>query len=103
MAKAKIVKRKRKLKIEGVATLLFTLAVFTYFGAKFGLQSYNILLQRQAQSIEEKAGTLKEAVANLENEVSTLQNRERVLGMVENEGIGNNQENIVVVDKNSQK
>lgn len=97
MAKAKLVKKKKKLKIEGVATLLLTLSIFGYLGAKFGLKSYNILLSEQAQKVEEKAGTLKEAVANLENEVNTLENRERVLGMVEEEGIKNNQENVVVI------
>ena len=49
MAKAKIVKRKRRLRIEGLATLLLTLSIFGYFGAKFALKSYNITLQLKAQ------------------------------------------------------
>lgn len=103
MAKAKIVKRKKRIRLEGLATLMITLAIFSYLGAKFGLQSYNYLLQRQAQKTEAKAGTLKETVANLQNEVSTLQNRDRVLGMAEDEGIGSNQENVVVVKDDSKK
>ena len=59
MAKAKIVKRKRRLRIEGLATLLLTLSIFGYFGAKFALKSYNITLQLKAQESEQKANTLK--------------------------------------------
>ena len=51
MAKAKIVKRKRRLRIEGLATLLLTLSIFGYFGAKFALKSYNITLQLKAQAV----------------------------------------------------
>ena len=86
MAKAKLVKRKRKLRIEGIAALLFTISAFAFMGAKFGLHSYNIVLQKEAQ----------QAVANLQNEVNTLQSRDRVLSMVEGEGISTNQ-NVVVV------
>lgn len=102
MAKAKLVKRKRRIKVEAIATLLFTLAIFAYFGAKFGLHSYNIVLQKQAQTIDLKAQDLKEGVANLENEVNTLQNRDRVLGVAESEGIKTNQDNVVMID-NSKK
>ena len=96
MAKAKIVKRKRRLRIEGLATLLLTLSIFGYFGAKFALKSYNITLQLKAQESEQKANTLKEDVANLED-------RDRVLGMAEKEGIKTNQDNVVVVDKDEKK
>ena len=59
MAKAKIVKRKRRLRIEGLATLLLTLSIFGYFGAKFALKSYNITLQLKAQESEQKAKHIK--------------------------------------------
>ena len=65
MAKAKIVKRKRRLRIEGLATLLLTLSIFGYFGAKFALKSYNITLQLKAQESEQKANTLKEDVRRI--------------------------------------
>ena len=96
MAKAKLVKRKRKLRIEGIAALLFTISAFAFMGAKFGLHSYNIVLQKESQQIKQQEQTLKEAVANLQNEVNTLQSRDRVLSMVEGEGISTNQ-NVVVV------
>lgn len=103
MAKAKLVKRKRRLRIEGLATLLLTISVFTYLGAKFALQSYNITLQLQAQKSADKASTLKDDVANLEAEVKKLQDYDRVLGMAEKEGIKTNQDNVVVVDNDDKK
>lgn len=103
MAKAKLVKKKRRLKVEGVATILFTLAMFAYLGTTFGLRSYNIVLQQQVSKIESKAGTLKQAVANLENEVNKLDNRDRVLAMAEEEGIKTNQDNVVVIDDGTTK
>ena len=99
MAKAKIVKRKRRLRIEGLATLLLTLSIFGYFGAKFALKSYNM----KAQESEQKANTLKEDVANLEADITKLEDRDRVLGMAEKEGIKTNQDNVVVVDKDEKK
>lgn len=103
MAKAKIVKRKKRLRIEGLATLLLTLSIFGYFGAKFALKSYNITLQLKAQESERKANTLKEDVANLEADITKLEDRDRVLGMAEKEGIKTNQDNVVVVDKDEKK
>lgn len=102
MAKAKIVKRKRRLRVEGLATLLFTLSIFIYLGAKFGLKSYNVVLQKEAQVVEQKVTTLKASVANLEAEINTLKSRDRVLGMAEKDGIKTNQDNVVVI-KDAQK
>lgn len=103
MAKAKLVKRKKKLRVEGLATLLLTLAVCFYFGAKFGLKSYNMTLQLQAQKTEAKASALKENVASLQSEVTKLQSMDRVVGMAEKEGIKTNQDNVVVVDGDEKK
>lgn len=103
MAKAKLVKKKRRLRVERIASALFTLAIIIYFGAKFGLQSYNITLQKQAQATENKAATLKDSVANLESEVNTLQSRDRVLSYAEKEGIKTNQDNVAVVKGDDKK
>lgn len=103
MAKAKIVKRKRRLRIEGVATLLLALSLFSYVSAKFFLRSYNITLQVKAQESEETANTLKTDVAQLEADINTLESRDRVLGMAEEDGIKTNQNNIVVIGEDDGK
>ena len=78
MAKAKIVKRKRRLRIEGLATLLLTLSIFGYFGAKFALKSYNITLQLKAQESED--------VANLEADITKLEDRTAYLEWLKKRG-----------------
>lgn len=99
MAKAKLVRRKRRLRIEGAATLLFVLAVVFYLGAKFPLKSYNQSLQKQATSVEQQAAKLKGEVGKLEDEVNDLQSRKRVVGMAEKDGLETNQDQVVVMDE----
>lgn len=105
MAKAKLVKRKRKrkLRLEGIATLLFTVAVILYFGAKFGLKAYNNELQLRATTIAQEAADLKEEVSKLQNEVTQLQSRDRILSMVEDDDISVNQEQVIVMGDKEQK
>lgn len=105
MAKAKLVKRKRKrrLRLEGVATLLFTISVVLYFGAKFGLKAYNNELQLKATNVAQEAASLKEEVSRLQNEVTQLQSRDRILSMVEDDDISVNQEQVVVMGEQGEK
>lgn len=99
MAKAKLVKRKRRLRIEGVASLLFVLALILYLGAKFPLKSYNQSLQKQATTIEQEAVKLEGEVGKLENEITNLQSRKRVVGMAEKDGLKTDQNQVVVMDE----
>ena len=103
MAKAKLVKRKKRFRVEGLATLLFTLAIVVYVGARIGLRSYNYNLSIEANKVEQKANTLKDSVGNLETEVNKLQNRDRVLGMAEKDGIKTNQDQVVVMGNDENK
>lgn len=102
MAKAKIVKRKKRIRVEGIATLLLTFGIFSYLGAKFFLQSYNYSLTCKKTEIVEKANSLQQEVAKLESEVNELQNRERVLAVAGEDNIKTNQENVTVVGNEEQ-
>lgn len=97
MAKAKLVKRKRRLRIEGVATLFFTLAIILYLGAKFPLKSYNNSLQKQATAIEQQVVDLRGEVGKLEDVLTNLQNRDRVVSMAEKKGLETNQDQVVIM------
>lgn len=98
MARAKITKRKRRIRIEGLVGFLLFIGVIFFLGSQFGLQAYNITLQKQAQTTEKEVGVLKDSISNLESEVNILQSRDRVLSYAEKEGIKTNQDNVVVVD-----
>ena len=97
VAKAKIVKRKRRIRLEGIAGLLFVLAAVVYLGAKCGLKAYNQGLQKVATQAEEKVTDLKNEDGKLEDEVINLQRRDRVVGMAEKKGLKTNQEQVVVM------
>lgn len=99
MAKAKLVKKKRRLKLEALATLILTISIFTFVGAKLVLKSYNYNLSNKSQEIQSNMNKLQEEVSSLESEVSTLQNRDSVLKAAEADGIKSNQDNVVVIGK----
>ncbi|WP_416327350.1 cell division protein FtsL [[Eubacterium] hominis] len=102
MAKAKIVKRKRKLRIEGLATLMFTVAILVFLGAKYGLQSYNYSLSVQKTKLEQNQKELEEKVADLETTVTNLQSRENIMKVAEKENLKTNQDNVTVIDGNKE-
>ena len=97
MAKARLINKKRRLRIEAIATILFMVSLFMFAGAKFLLKSYNYELALTSQGIQSDADKLKEDVAALESDISELQNRDRVLGMAESDGIKTNQDNVVII------
>ena len=58
MKMARVVRRKRKLRIQGFATLFFMISICLYLGAMFGLKSYNITLQSQSQELSAQRAQL---------------------------------------------
>ena len=103
MAKAKVLKvKRRRFRVEAVATLLLTLAVFSFLGAKIFLSRDNYSLSCKKTEIETKMTSLKEEVASLESDVNELQNRDRVLSVAEKDNIKTNQDNVTVVGNDAQ-
>lgn len=97
MAKAKLVKRKKRLRIDRLASMMMVLAVCLFLGAKYGLQSYNYSLSLKKTQIEAKNKELSQAVADLQSEVTSLQSREHVLSVAEKDNIKTNQKNVTLV------
>ena len=97
MAKARLIKVRRKVRIEGVLflVLLVCLGIFTL--AKTGLASYNIVLSNEQQRVAADKEEQRDAVRLLQTEVNELQERSRVLAAVKEDGIESNQENVYVV------
>ncbi len=91
MKMARVVRKKRKLRIQGFATLFFMISVCLYLGAMFGLKSYNITLQSQSQELSAQRAQLEEAVKSAELDVKTLQNKDRITAIAEEDGITSNQ------------
>ena len=97
MAKAKLVKRKKRLRIDRLASMMMVLAICLFLGAKYGLQSYNYSLSLKKTQIEAKNKELSQAVADLQSEVTNLQSREHVLSVAEKDNIKTNQKNVTLI------
>ncbi len=97
MAKARLIKVRRKVRIEGVLFLVFLVCVGIFTLAKTGLASYNIVLSNEQQRVAADKEEQRDAVRLLQTEVNELQERSRVLAAVKEDGIESNQENVYVV------
>lgn len=98
MAKARLIKRRRKLRVEGVLVLVLMLSAGLYAMSKICLASYNIVLSNERQQTAAKLSEVQNSVDVLKADVNEMQDRNRVLAMVEEDGINTNQENVYVVD-----
>ena len=97
MANARLIKVRRKVRIEGVLFLVFLVCLGIFTLAKTGLASYNIVLSNEQQRVAADKEEQRDAVRLLQTEVNELQERSRVLAAVKEDGIESNQENVYVV------
>ncbi len=102
MAKARLIKRRRRIRIEGVLVLVLMLSAGLYAMSKICLASYNIVLSNERQQTAAKLSEVQNSVDVLKADVNELQDRNRVLAMVEEDGINTNQENVYVVDSGNE-
>ena len=103
MAKARLIKVRRKVRIEGVLFLVFLVCLGIFTLAKTGLASYNIVLSNEQQRVAADKEEQRDAVRLLQTEVNELQERSRVLAAVKEDGIESNQENVYVVGGNEEE
>ena len=97
----KIIKRKRRVRWNNVIICFFATSFLLYIFSMTVLKAQNVVLAKQENQIVRKNDILTNDVKNLELEVKQLDNRERVLAIVQQEGLSVNQENIVSVADSS--
>lgn len=97
----KIVKKRRRFKYESVIYLFFFISLLAFLFSVTVLRSSNVVLAKKENDTRVSIGKLKNDVANLELEVKQLDNRERILSIVEKEGLKVNQNSIVSVASNN--
>lgn len=97
----KIIKRKRRVRWDNVIICFFATSFLLYIFSMTVLKAQNVVLAKQENQIVRKNDILTNDVKNLELEVKQLDNRERVLAIVQQEGLSVNQENIVSVADSS--
>ena len=84
---AKIIKKKRKLRVEAFATLFFFVAIVLYLTSMTALKSYNVVLATHSESTSAEVSTLKEQVATLETTVKELASSERIMAIAAEDNI----------------
>lgn len=97
MAKARVVKKKKRLKLDRIASILLCIGIIMYLGARMGIRSYNYNLSMKAESLHKKKEELMSDVAALKNDIEKLQDRDRVLAIAESEDIVTRQDNVTVI------
>ncbi|MDH6366970.1 MULTISPECIES: hypothetical protein [Breznakia] len=93
----KIVKKNRRIRIEGIVSLVFVLSLLMYFASVTLLHSYNVVLSSQETQLEHEIGKTKNDVLNLELEVKKLANRDRIIEIAEKHELRQNESQIVSV------
>ena len=93
----KIVKKKRKLRVEGIVSLVFVLSILCYFGSVTILRSQNVVKQTQLGEVQKDIELLNSDVANLTLEVKQLSSRDRILEIAEKHGLSVRQDQIVSI------
>lgn len=89
--------RRPRIRPEALVCIAFILASVFYCFTKIGLNSYNITLSVQDQTLASEVKEKEEAIDELEAEVNNLQDKTRVLGMLEGD-VKDNQNNIYIID-----
>ncbi len=104
MARAKLVKTKRIIRYDRIACLAATVAIICFISARTMLRTYNYSLSIKAGEKETTVREMKKTVSSLETEINKLEDRERVLAMIEEDGIKTNQNQVVILgDENHKK
>ncbi|MEF9962296.1 MAG: cell division protein FtsL [Erysipelotrichaceae bacterium] len=95
---AKVIKNKRKVRVEAIAVLFFVISILLFLSSSLLLKSYNVSLSKEVSKMENVVAKKKDDVESLRLAVKTLENRDRVLSVAKEAGMEINQNNVVFVE-----
>ena len=98
---AKIVKKKRRLKVDRLVSLFFVLSIISFLCSTLFLQSYNMTLSKVDSQREVEITAAKKEKEAMRVAVEELQNRDRILGVAKDAGIDINQDSVVILEGNN--
>lgn len=84
---AKIVKKKRKLKVHNLVNLIFLVSILMYFGSIFFLKSMNITLNKQLTDLSSQNQDEQKAIETLRLDVMKYTERDYLLSVCAKYGI----------------
>lgn len=94
---AKTVKKKRKIRIQAVASLSFFFSFIIYLGSMTFIKAYNYVLSTQVAAIETECNDLQAQVSTLETAVKEMSNYDYIARIAEKDGIKANQSNVKIL------
>ena len=95
---AKIVKRKkRKLKIEGVAKLLLSFAIIAWLGTSLFVNTKNAELTVKIQKMNDELAALTQENQTLSFEIQTLESKDRIYEVAQTANMDQIQDNIISI------
>ena len=94
---AKIVKKtkKRKIKIEGIATLFLVFSLCSVLFSSLFIRTQKNHLTMKIEDIEAECATLKESNSQLSIEIQNLTSKDRVYEVASNDGLTQDTTNVV--------
>ncbi|MBO4358645.1 MAG: hypothetical protein IKX97_03880 [Erysipelotrichaceae bacterium] len=95
---ARIVRRKRrKLNLSGLATVLFTFSLIAQLATSLLVNTINTSLAMRIQAMNEEIAILKTENQNLTYEINTLENKDRIYEIAEQANLYQDSDNIIAV------
>lgn len=93
---AKIIKTKRrKLRLQGFAIILFSFALVAWLGTTLFVNTINASLTMKIQQMNDELATLTEQNQTLHFEIQDLENKDRIYEVASMTGLQQSQENII--------
>lgn len=99
--KAKIIRKaKKRFNYTAFSACFFTICALFYLWAMIGQRYINYKLALVSQEKQMQVMEVKEKNTVLQSEVNALASRDRIVSMVEKEGIKTNQDQVIILTDN---
>lgn len=96
--KAKIIRKaKKRFNYTAFSAVFFTICALFYLWSMIGQRHINYKLALVSQEKQMEVLELKEKNSVLQSEVNELSSRDRIVSMVEKEGIKTNQDQVIIL------
>jgi cell division protein FtsL len=91
----RIKRTKRRIKIQGLAILVFSFVLMLYFFTSIALRSINVSLSVQLQNKSAQLAQIQSQNKNLAKEIQRLSDYERVMAIAKEAGLSLNGNNVI--------
>lgn len=89
--------KKQNRFLEKFSRTILVLAVISFLGSSIFLRTYNVHLSVQIQDTQNRMVQLRQGNEVLSRQIQELSSKERVMSIANQNGMNNNQDNIVLV------